>query len=312
MLFGYKNKMKPLITTLLCLAIITPTAACLFLGVQNHKIRQENLSLRTDQEGGGPALPVLGDSQGQKQEPPADKETGGQENVPELAYQALYPELYAQRPKGTIKPDHVIYLTFDDGPSDRTIEILDTLKQYGIKATFFVTGKSDEHSKAILRRIVEEGHTIGIHTYTHVYTDIYSSVEAYLEDFNQIYQLIEETTGVKTQIFRFPGGSINSYNGQLYQELIAEMTRRGFVFYDWNISSGDAAGKHTKESVLASVVQNTVGKKRGIVLMHDSKPMVDTAAALPAMIEELKAQGFYFEALTNQVEPIAFPYPKVK
>lgn len=301
------NRYLPhVVVVCLCLLILLPTVACVVLAVQNHRIKQENAALVAE---GTPAtgLPM----QGLEDPPPPSEPVGEEEPQPagDLAYQQLYPTLYAQRPEQMRREEHVMYLTFDDGPSERTVQILDTLKQYGIKATFFVTGKDDDFSRSVMKRIVDEGHTIAIHTYTHSYTDIYQSVDAYLQDFERIYNLIEEVTGVKVTMFRFPGGSVNSYNGQVYQELIAEMTRRGFVFYDWNISAGDASRKATQQSITDSVVNGGVGKKRGIVLMHDSKPMADTANALPAIIQGLQAEGFYFDKLTNDVMPITFPYP---
>ena len=114
-----------------------------------------------------------------------------------------------------------VYLTFDDGPSARTPEVLKILEEYGVKATFFVVGKDTEQSKQWMRDIVAAGHTIGVHSFTHDYREIYSSVEDYLDDFAKEYALIEEVTGVPPQIFRFPGGSINAYNGHIYQEIVA-------------------------------------------------------------------------------------------
>lgn len=300
-----------LIIVCLCLLILLPTVACVVLAVQNHRIKQENTALL---EAGPPAtgLPMQGEEDVLPPSAPVDNGPVDEEApqpAADLAYQQLYPTLYAQRPEQMRREEHVMYLTFDDGPSQRTVQVLDTLKQYGIKATFFVTGKDDDFSRSVMKRIVDEGHTIAIHTYTHSYSDIYQSVDAYLQDFERIYNLIEEVTGVKATMFRFPGGSVNSYNGQLYQELIAEMTRRGFVFYDWNISAGDASRKATQQSITDSVVNGGIGKKRGIVLMHDSKPMEGTANALPAIIEGLQAEGFYFDKLTNDVAPITFPYP---
>lgn len=131
--------------------------------------------------------------------------------------------------------DNAVYLTFDDGPSARTDEILEILDKYGVKATFFVVGANEEGDLERMQKIVAAGHTLAIHSYSHDYKKIYASVEAYLEDFNQMFCQIYEATGVKPQIFRFPGGSVNSYNVGIHQQLIAEMTRRGFVYFDWNV-----------------------------------------------------------------------------
>lgn len=230
------------------------------------------------------------------------------QNSLSIEYQELYPDLYAKLAKETKTMPNTVYLTFDDGPSNRTAEILDILKKEGVKATFFIIGKEGNKQRALMKRIVDEGHTIGIHTYSHVYTSIYESVESYLDDFNQTYQLIYDTTGVKPETFRFPGGSINKYSAQDYEEIIAEMTRRGFTYYDWNASSGDANSNATANSVYNNTVQSSEGKDRIILLMHDSISKSYTVAALPSIIEYYKAKGYRFDCITNEVSPIAFNY----
>lgn len=227
------------------------------------------------------------------------------------AYQSKYPDFYApQTLQATERGENVIHLTFDDGPTAYTDDILNTLKEKDVKATFYVVGKghTDAKSLARMKRIVAEGHSIGMHSYSHQYTQIYSSVEAYLDDMYQVFTLIKETTGVTPTLFRFPGGSINSYNKGVYQELIAEMLRRGFVPCDWNLSNGDAEGKkYTEEQMIRRVVEPAAVRSRGIVLMHDTKEK--TAKALGPMIDQLKDLGFSFEPLTEKTAPILYDYP---
>lgn len=225
-------------------------------------------------------------------------------------YQSLYPDFYApQELSATEVEDNTAYLTFDDGPSENTDKILDTLAQKGVKATFFVTGKTDEANLARMRRMVEEGHTIGMHTYSHNYEKIYASVEDFLADMYQIFSLVRETTGVTPTCFRFPGGSLNSYNMAVYREIMAEMLRRGFVPYDWNVSSGDASGTDYKPTQLtANVLKGSEGCNRAIILMHDSSVKVSTAAAVGDMIDGLRNMGFTFNHLTYQTKPILFGY----
>ena len=229
----------------------------------------------------------------------------------ESPYADLYPDFYAPQPltAGT-KEDGVIYLTFDDGPSARTTAVLDTLKEKNVKATFFVVGNSSQAGKDLMNRIVDEGHTLAMHTYSHNYTKIYSSVEDYLADMYQIFNLIKETTGVTPSLFRFPGGSINGYNRGLYQELISEMLRRGFIPYDWNISSADAASNQMVpvDTLINNVLSGARTTQRGIVLMHDSSAKLTTAQALPAMIDRLQEMGFELKALTPDVAPILYTY----
>ena len=226
------------------------------------------------------------------------------------AYQALYPDFYApQTLLATTREAGVIYLTFDDGPSGRTPEILEILREENVKATFFVIGGDSEARRQWMRDIVNEGHTIAMHTYTHDYDDIYESVEAYLEDMYRIFSLIKEATGVVPTHFRLPGGSINGYNYEVCQDIISEMMRRGFVPYDWNVSSGDASsGGATANQILNNVVNGASGASRGIVLMHDAGTKFTTVEALRPMIRTLREMGFTFDCLQPDTAPILFGY----
>jgi len=224
-----------------------------------------------------------------------------------IGYQLMFPDLYVDPPEEYGEPEgKVAYLTFDDGPSSRTAGVLDVLDEYGIKATFFViTNKLDVD---MLKRIAEGGHTIGIHTHSHQYKQIYSSIEEYLDDFNSAFTTIHEATGIKPDIFRFPGGSINAYNRGFYQELNSEMLRRGFVYYDWNVSSGDSAPNMSSDKVYQNIVQKIGCQDNLIVLMHDSQQKYASLRALPRVIEYLQSQGYSFAPLDHRVEPIVFSY----
>ena len=228
----------------------------------------------------------------------------------EIAYQTLYPELMLDPLTGYTQ-EQKVYLTFDDGPSERTIEILDVLKQRDIKATFFVVGSNlnSEQGQEILRRMADEGHTIGIHSDSHQYRSIYTSVEDYLNDFKKVYDKVYEITGVKPEIFRFPGGSVNGYNGDIYQELIAEMMRRGFSYYDWNVSSADATGSISADTITKNCLSGIHAYRRSIVLMHDSAAKKTTAQALPGLLDTLIAEGYEFAPLTRETLPVTFAYP---
>ncbi len=225
------------------------------------------------------------------------------------AYQSLYPDFYApQQLSATEREDNVMYLTFDDGPSYRTPEVLDILRQESVKATFFVIGSDSEIRREWMRQIVADGHTIAMHTYTHDYDDIYASVEAYLDDMYRIFTMIREATGVTPTHFRMPGGSVNGYNYEVTQEIITEMLRRGFVPHDWNISSGDASsGGATADEILYNVLRGT-GNSRGIVLMHDSAAKYTTVEALQSVIWNLRQLGYTFDALQPDTAPLLFSY----
>ena len=223
-------------------------------------------------------------------------------------YQALYPDFYApQTYSATSSPDNTAYLTFDDGPSGNTDIILQTLQEENVKATFFVVGTDNADNLARMRRIVQEGHTIGMHSYSHSYKKIYASVEAFLKDMYQVFNLIKDTTGVTPTCFRFPGGSINSYNKAVYKDIKAEMIRRGFAPYDWNVSSGDASTtKYTPEQLTGYVLNGIGSKSRIIVLMHDSSSKENTAQAVRQIIIGIREKGFIFAPLDYQTKPILF------
>ncbi len=221
-------------------------------------------------------------------------------------FQLLYPTMYSKQPDESLVVDNMVYLTFDDGPSKRTLEVLDTLRENKVKATFFVVGNTDEFSKSVMRRIVEEGHSIGVHSFLHDYKRVYGSVDVFLDDFYAMYHLIYEATGIKPDIFRFPGGSVNSYNQTIYLEIIDEMTRRGFTYYDWNVSSVDTNAGITPARIERNVINGTKKYARSIVLFHDSSNKHATVSALDGIIKKLKKQGYIFDCLTNKVKPIIF------
>ena len=227
-------------------------------------------------------------------------------------YQTWYKGLYVENDFEFTDDENekVCYLTFDDGPNTTiTPKVLDTLKKYDVKATFFVISPKSDETESLYKRIVDEGHTIGVHTASHKYEYIYSSAENYLKDFNKVSERVENATGVKPEIFRFPGGSVNSYNIGIYMQLISEMYRRGYVPYDWNISSGDAAASYVSaDDIVRNVVEKGQNINKKIVLMHDGKGHGTTAEALPRIIEGLQAQGYTFKALDNNVRPVLFGY----
>lgn len=226
-------------------------------------------------------------------------------------YQNLYKELYSTYPENFVdQSQNTVYLTFDDGPSQVTDEILAILALKEVKATFFITGAQleNEQNRERLIQIAEEGHSIGIHTYSHDYKTIYTSVENYLEDFYKAWTKVEEVTGIKAEIFRFPGGSINAYNGGIFQEIISEMTRRGFVYYDWNASFNSAFTARTPKQDLVIEAARSSQPFYMIVLLHDSTSNINVVKALPEIIEHYTAENYAFKPLSNNVKPIVFGY----
>ena len=300
---------KHMILTVLALAILAPTALSVIFGIQNISLRGRVNELSQ----------ALAEAEASTPEPaptPTPSPIPTPEPTPLPAehpsWQDLYPELYAiPAARSTVYEDKTVYLTFDDGPSVMTPAILEILACYDVKATFFVTGHENEQSRQWMRDILDAGHSLGVHSYSHNYKYIYSSTEAFLEDFSRIYDLVNEATGVPPQLCRFPGGSINGYNGDIYSSLISEVVRRGFVYFDWNVSVDDTIGPLPVP--VDRLVKNAMSRvnevNRAVILMHDSADKGTTVDALPAIIEGYRDAGFSFAALTPEVEPVIYKYP---
>ncbi len=198
-----------------------------------------------------------------------------------------------------------VYLTFDDGPSGNTAEILDILKEKNVKATFFVIGKEDEESRELYRRILAEGHTLGMHSYTHKYNVIYESLESFSEDVEHLQSYLEEVTGEKPMIMRFPGGSSNQVSNLDMKVFIRYLNEKGITYYDWNVASGDATSQAYTPDELIQNVLNDVGRyQTSIVLMHDADAKAATVEALGPMIDKLQAMGVELLPIDEDTKPV--------
>ena len=185
-----------------------------------------------------------------------------------------------------------VYLTFDDGPSSNTDAILDTLAQYNVKATFFLVANEDGASKDKIKRMFNEGHSIGIHSYSHKYSDIYASLDAFKDDVDSMRDYLEGIIGYKPDLYRFPGGSGNKVTNVDIRECISYLNSEGIRYYDWNVSSGDAAtNAYTSDELVENVMKDVLKYKTSVVLLHDADGKGATAEALPALIETLQASG---------------------
>ncbi len=267
-----------------------------------------------------PSQPDTGEEPSQPEdtsEPESIPSQGGEdssepEEVPAAGqsepYELMYPDLTVRVPATFVREPNTVYLTFDDGPSANTYSVLHYMEKYGLKATFFVVPQRTAECYAIMKQIVDSGHSIGVHSATHVYEDIYSSVEAYLADFYEAWTMIYEATGIKTEIFRFPGGSKNDFNGDTRDAIIEEMTRRGFRYYDWNVDSNDAGGA-TWTEMFESVPADIADNYRSIVLMHDSAPRENTVYVLEDIIKVLIQRGYKFDKINNDTQPVQFIGP---
>lgn len=183
-----------------------------------------------------------------------------------------------------------VYLTFDDGPSANTKEILDILDEYQIKATFFVTGRDDEASLKLYKEIVDRGNTIGMHSYSHKYSELYESTERFEQDLELIQGRIKEVTGQECKLYRFPGGSSNQVSNTDMPEFIRLLKGKGITYFDWNVACGDATSQpYTTEELVENVMNDVVKYHTSVVLMHDAENKPKTVEALPIIIEKLQA-----------------------
>ncbi len=189
--------------------------------------------------------------------------------------------------------DKRVYLTFDDGPSIYTGQILDILEANDVKATFFVIAREDESYWPFYNRIVDEGHTLGMHSYTHDYKQVYASLENFEADVSRLSQFLYERTGEYPTIYRFPGGSSNSVADVPMEECIAYLNEQGIVYYDWNALNGDAVSNELSPDKLIDNIMNSVRQNRtSIVLMHDMQSRHSTVESLQGLIDVLKEEGY--------------------
>lgn len=192
--------------------------------------------------------------------------------------------------------DKVVYLTFDDGPSAYTGELLDILARYNVKATFFVTNRNPGYNHFI-KRAFDEGHTIALHTSSHNYSQVYSSVDAYFNDLNAINETVKNITGNYSYLIRFPGGSSNTvsrnYSIGIMSTLSNMVTERGYKYFDWNVSSSDADGRnHPSSDYSNNIINGISGKSMSIVLQHDTN--INSIRSVSTVIEYGLSHGYTF------------------
>lgn len=196
------------------------------------------------------------------------------------------------------RDENVAYLTFDDGPDDKvTPQILDILKKENVKATFFVCGNMVERNPKVLKRIFNEGHAIGNHSYNHVYSELYKSPYDFIEQFIKTDEIIKECTGVRPLIIRAPGGTAGIFNNDYW----AAVDSCGYVEYDWNICTEDATSSVPNAAAQVQNVVKQIGDSTPrtlIILMHSKAGKEETAKALPQLIHLLREKGYKFGVIT--------------
>lgn len=184
------------------------------------------------------------------------------------------------------------YLTFDDGPSDQTGEILDILKEYDVKASFFVIGRNERYYP-MYKRIVEEGHTLAIHSYSHEYSTIYASYDNFVNDVEKLRKLLYDVTGVDCRYYRFPGGSSNRVTQVPVNDLIDYLDSAGLTYFDWNALNNDAViTGQTPDQLVKNILKDALNYDDTIILMHDLDCCHETVESLPSLIEQLEEHGY--------------------
>lgn len=195
----------------------------------------------------------------------------------------------------------VIYLTFDDGPGPGTGALLELLARYDAKATFFLVNTGYDMDN-LLPAMVAAGHSVGIHSFSHDFAAIYSDEEAFMQDLYAMQALIWEKTGLTTMLMRFPGGSSNTVSRRYCAGIMSRLTRRvtqeGFVFFDWNVDSGDAYGCDDPDRISRNVISAVRGKERAVVLQHDLNEC--SVRAVEQILHWGSQNGYRFLPLTEQ------------
>lgn len=283
---------RGLVIVAAALVIALMGGAAAFLALVSGQTGAAAAPVRPDQ-----ALPPVVQDEDAPPPPPEPEEPEEAED-PRAAALALDPERTTDwRFDGT--GEKTVYLTFDDGPSENTARILDVLDRYGVKATFFVTGHEPD-KRGLIKRAYEAGHSIGLHTFSHDYASVYASEEAFFSDLEAVGEVVKEQIGFVPYLTRFPGGASNtvsaSYSPGIMTALAQDLPARGYQFYDWNVSSGDAAGNNVDvEKIVASSCVE--GYTNVMLLCHDSATKGTTVEALPRIIEFYQERGYAFAAI---------------
>ena len=213
--------------------------------------------------------------------------------------------------EGVAQPaEKIAYLSFDDGPSSVTDTLLDNLKEKNVKATFFTVAEttlSEKERDEMYKRIVDEGHVLGLHTYSHRnYNEIYSSGEAFINNLKSLQEMLKNITGYESKTFRFPAGSNNIYcNKSKYDYIVSESKNMGWRFFDWNVDVQDSfGGKKSKQYIVENVVKQSKQFNQPVILLHDIPTTKTSVQAIPEIVDELTKLGYRFDTLDHKAEDV--------
>lgn len=201
----------------------------------------------------------------------------------------------------------VAYLTFDDGPSSLSSRYLDILEEENINATFFIIGQQVcDELEEVVKRAIDEGNEIGIHTYCHEACNIYGCADSCYKDVMKTKRLLEDKFGYKSKLYRFPWGSANNYIASYRDDIISRLKNEGLEYQDWNVSAEDSVGSPTEESILINIRKDYKKYDEPVILMHDSGCNEKTLSSLRKVISELKKNGYSFSTLSKRSKPCHF------
>ncbi len=299
LLFHKMEEQKRIVFGALAVMVFLVAAVFCYVFIRFHSIDQQMEELRTQTK-----ETLAQQSEYQVVESSSEDETlaGASEE-----------ELPVEETKKTVKKEDEIvddvrvYLTFDDGPGPYTNQILDILKKYHVKATFFVIAQENEKYREVYQRIVNEGHTLAMHSYTHDYSIIYASPEAFEKDVLDLQAFLYDRTGVTCQFYRFPGGSNNHVSTISMKSQLPFLEEHGIEYFDWNVDSMDAADpSEDPDTFIAHVVENVCSQPTSIVLMHDSSTFTTSVDALEGLINRLQTMGLRLLPITEDTDPVHF------
>lgn len=270
------NRMKTGIILTIAVWMIASLIAIVVLSVQVVRLDHKIDRLTAEQAGNIPAPDSQKQPQGTESNKTHDSSDGIVTGIDE-------PDNMAGK-----EDVHEVYLTFDGSPCANTNDILDVLKEYDIRATFFVVGDDSEEMKQVYKRIVDEGHTLGMHSYSNKYSTIYASTEAFEKDFSKLSDYLKDVTGTESLYYRFPGGSSNEISNVSMAEFVRVLNQKNIAYFDWNVSAGDTASDYTVDDIIENVTTGVARYKTSVVLLHDGDNKSTTVEALGPLIVALQ------------------------
>lgn len=304
------NLLKKMIVFTILLLILLPTSLCviLFFKVADLKTQIQEIKTIAVSANGGNGNSGQGDkstnnnNEADTEETSKSVEETSVKEEPSDVNNVHYSET-EQVAQAVEDGRKVVYLTFDDGPCDSTDALLDVLDHYDVKATFFVIGNQTGYEDELIR-IVDEGHTLGMHSYTHDYSLLYADVDSFANEITMEEKYLYETTGIMPTLFRFPGGSSNSQTPHTISTFIEYLNQQDLTYFDWNVSSGDSGASLTVNDIYNNVMNGIAKNDVSVVLMHDSVDKKNTFKAVPKIIETLQAMDALILPITAETVPV--------